>query len=60
MLEHINIFHIKGEIDSNQHFKNKFISNHVIRENKTGKTHNESYKTATCEALYERQSAKRE
>ena len=52
---------MKGEIDSNWHFNNEFISNHVIREKKTtGKTHNESYKTATCEALYERQSAKQE
>lgn len=51
---------MKGEIDSNWHFKNEFISNHVIREKKTCKTHNESYKTATCEALFERQSAKQE
>ena len=51
---------MKGEIDSNWHFKNAFISNHVIREKKTCKTHNESYKTATWEALYERQSAKQE
>ena len=35
ILEHINRFQMKGDIESNCHFKNEFISNNATRVKKT-------------------------